>query len=125
MNDFLVSLYNPLVIDNRDCEKGKYIKYDNRKIRATGVKSKKFTIEFGSNDTMTKFVDVPIKVQHPPIILANEIGIKNCDVGNFAFLVKRLMIGVISVIKGVLFKNADNIAINIHICIKLLVCDAG
>ena len=71
----------------------------------------------------TRFVDVPINVHVPPKMLANDKGIKTCFLLIPLFSAHLWTIGIITATTGVLFKNADIIAIgNINrICADAIV----
>ena len=49
---------------------------------------------------------MPIRVQVPPRILANDNGIINCEFGMFTRLLHFCKIGIMIATTGVLFRNA-------------------
>ena len=71
----------------------------------------------------TKFVDVPINVHVPPNIEENDRGIKTCFFDIPLFSAHRWTIGIMTATTGVLFKNADIMAIGIinRICADAIV----
>ena len=61
-----------------------------------------------SRPLMTRFVDVPMIVKHPPNILEKESGMRNCDGASFLDRAQSRVIGIRMKTIGVLLKTAEN-----------------